>query len=596
MSRGGIIISSKASGRGMILPEREGSFTFYRSPFVSMIGQKDKIGNPSSKKIIIRSIKILKNAKKERPKSVIDKLYPIKNYRKIKTHKQFWKKNENPFFKKFNKKSEDEKDLIEQIDNNKIKEHNNNNPFSEYFDRENISYSDIAYVKSKKLLSAPKTPLNNKYISMKDNYTIPIDKNVINVDNIKEEEKNCNDNNNLINQEIKDVKTHNDENKENINNNKLNKDINDNKEEDEDKKEIKDPLLEEDDLDEKEKIDDIINYLNGLDYDKYCKDMELREALSLLKHKMDKEKEEKALNNDINTLNIKYKENKKILTEKEKELNDLKEASQAILIKQKNLIEKENTIDKDKCKIITDKIHNNLKWYLIYEKKNNEINIEEQYDNYRWVTGLIIKDEYLDRYNKYQSDTQRIKDLEDYVLNLQKKLEAKEESMSKLDYKNKKLIQEIHNKTGETRHIHNVLSRGVSSKIKKNTSTELSTNCNDNIFAELNKKKDKINDEEKIANLMSQQKVDEFLNKNAGEEEDFDEVKQIQKQMKFLKKELKETRNILELLTDQVKELIKNVKCDNKNKPQIVQICQLLNLSPETTKRIVTNNKKGIKI
>ena len=310
MSRGGIIISSKASGRGMILPEREGSFTFYCSPFVSMIGQKDKIGNPSSKKIIIRSIKILKNAKKERPKSVIDKLYPIKNYRKIKTHKQFWKKNENPFFKKFNKKSEDEKDLIEQIDNNKIKEHNNNNPFSEYFDRENISYSDIAYVKAKKLLSAPKTPLNNKYISMKDNYTIPIDKNVINVDNIKEEEKNCNDNNNLINQEIKDVKTHNDENKENINNNELNKDINDNKEKDEDKKEIKDPLLEEDDLDEKEKIDDIINYLNGLDYDKYCKDMELREALSLLKHKMDKEKEEKALNNDINTENKEPQENK----------------------------------------------------------------------------------------------------------------------------------------------------------------------------------------------------------------------------------------------------------------------------------------------
>ena len=311
MSRGGIIISSKASGRGMILPEREGSFTFYRSPFVSMIGQKDKIGNPSSKKIIIRSIKILKNAKKERPKSVIDKLYPIKNYRKIKTHKQFWKKNENPFFKKFNKKSEDEKNLIEQIDNNKIKEHNNNNPFSEYFNRENISYSDIAYVKAKKLLSAPKTPLNNKYISMKDNYTIPIDKNGnINVDNIKEEEKNCNDNNNLINQEIKDVKTHNDENKDNINNNKLNKDINDNKEKDEDKKEIKDPLLEEDDLDEKEKIDDIINYLNGLDYDKYCKDMELREALSLLKHKMDKEKEEKALNNDINTENKEPQENK----------------------------------------------------------------------------------------------------------------------------------------------------------------------------------------------------------------------------------------------------------------------------------------------
>ena len=50
--------------------------------------------------------------------------------------------------------------------------------------------------------------------------------------------------------------------------------------------------MEDDDLKDKEKIEDIINYLNGLDYDKYCKDMEIREALTLLKHKMDKEKQE----------------------------------------------------------------------------------------------------------------------------------------------------------------------------------------------------------------------------------------------------------------------------------------------------------------
>ena len=64
-----------------------------------------------------------------------------------------------------------------------------------------------------------------------------------------------------------------------------------NKEGDKEKKEIKDPLLEEE-LDDKENIEDVISYLNGLDYDKYCKDMEIREALTLLKHKMDKEKEE----------------------------------------------------------------------------------------------------------------------------------------------------------------------------------------------------------------------------------------------------------------------------------------------------------------
>ena len=60
---------------------------------------------------------------------------------------------------------------------------------------------------------------------------------------------------------------------------------NENKEENKEEiKDIKDPLLE-DDLEEHENIDDVINYLNGLDYDKYCKDMEIREALTLLKNK-----------------------------------------------------------------------------------------------------------------------------------------------------------------------------------------------------------------------------------------------------------------------------------------------------------------------
>ena len=63
-------------------------------------------------------------------------------------------------------------------------------------------------------------------------------------------------------------------------------------------KDKKDTLLE-DDLDN-ENIDDVINYLNGLDYDKYCKDMEIREALTLLKNKMDKELEEKKIEEEKN--------------------------------------------------------------------------------------------------------------------------------------------------------------------------------------------------------------------------------------------------------------------------------------------------------
>ena len=300
------------------------------------------------------------------------------------------------------------------------------------------------------------------------------------------------------------------------------------------------------------------------------------------------------LEEQLNALNIKYKENKMILGEKEKELNDLKEASQAIIMKQKTQIEKEVTIDKEKCKIIKDQKYKNLKWYLIYETNQDE----NDYGNYRWVTGLIIKDDQLDKYNEYESDSQKIKDLQEYIMNLQKKLEAKEESISKLDYKNKKLVKEIHNKTAGARDVKKDLLHAISGNIKddkNNTSTEFS-NFNDNFFSKLNKGKDQIEDEEKKANLLSQKKVDEFLTTNAGEEADFDEVKQIQNQMKFLKKELKETRNYNDQLTEQVKELIKNVKCDNKNKIYIEQICQILNLSPNTTKKIISNNKKGIKI
>ena len=185
--------------------------------------------------------------------------------------------------------------------------------------------------------------------------------------------------------------------------------------------------------------------------------------------------------------------------------------------------------------------------------------------------------------------------MEDFNINLQKKLEAKEELYNKLEYKNKQLIREIHNKTAGAKTIKNPLGRGISCDIK-NTSTDI-TMKNDNIFTQLNKgKNNNIENEDQKNNLISQQKVDEFLTTNAGEEDDLDEVKQITKQMNFLKKELKEIKNFDAQLIEQVKELIKNIKCDSKNKLQISQICQLLNFSPTTTNRILTNNKKGIKI
>ena len=306
MSRGGIIISNNSDGRGMMLPEREGSYTFNKLPFISMQNPKKQVGlNPIEKKIIINTEKL--NKKKEPKKSLKNKFYPLENYRKLKTSQQFWKKNENPLFKEFNKKKEDEKTWIEIAEKYQPK---GKNTFSELIDSNNLNYSDIEYIKNKKLFSAPKTPQklitpiintnnsNNKALSAKKNI----------IENIKEENKNDNDEG-IIKPELKDIKVCIEEKNNNIINDKLNenidkkeikeeKDINkdkDNKENKEDtleKKEIKKDLLLEDDLDDKENIDDVIAYLNGLDYDKYCKDMEIREALTLLKNKMDQEKQD----------------------------------------------------------------------------------------------------------------------------------------------------------------------------------------------------------------------------------------------------------------------------------------------------------------
>lgn len=302
MNGGGIVISNNSDGRGMMIPEREGSFTFNKLPFISMSYPKKEVGlNPSEHKVIINSRKIKPHVKKEFIKYRRGKLYPLEHYRKIKTSQQFWKKNENPYFKKFNKKKEDEKTWIEEAEKYQIK---GNNVFKEMVDGKTLNYSDIEYIKSKKLLSAPKTP--QKLVAS------PIFNNVNNTTlTAKKEEKTEIDENNLtIQPEKRDVKVFLDEvvdkNKEIVEdkNNEINKDNNINEEDkdkdkkkekdEEEKKEIKDPLLEEE-LEDKENIEDVISYLNGLDYDKYCKDMEIREALTLLKHKMDKEKEEQKI-------------------------------------------------------------------------------------------------------------------------------------------------------------------------------------------------------------------------------------------------------------------------------------------------------------
>ena len=63
--------------------------------------------------------------------------------------------------------------------------------------------------------------------------------------------------------------------------------------------------------------------------------------------------------------------------------------------------------------------------------------------------------------------------------------------------------------------------------------------------------------------------------------------------MKLLKNEIKEKNNKFNMLSEQIEELLKNIKLDMKNKPQIVQIYQILGKSSEEINKL-TNKKKSI--
>lgn len=68
-------------------------------------------------------------------------------------------------------------------------------------------------------------------------------------------------------------------------------------------------------------IKEIINYMNELDYEKYLKDREIREALNVIKSKMEKEAQEKEENNEEEKTNDNNEENANKEEEKQKSEN-----------------------------------------------------------------------------------------------------------------------------------------------------------------------------------------------------------------------------------------------------------------------------------
>ena len=310
-------------------------------------------------------------------------------------------------------------------------------------------------------------------------------------------------------------------------------------------------------------------------------------------------------------------------------------------------------INPSNTKIITDKKYKKLTWYLIY-KQNNK-NEENNYENYLWLNDSQIKKEDLKKYNKFESEEHKLSDLKEYIIIIQNKLKDKEEYISKLDYKNKKLSQEVQNKTAgiknnakisidKSKNNNSILSnvetdnnvekyKNLLDQINDSNQRELKLrnevsklqtqlkekenfesginhineinkkNCDSGFLEEENNKKGMMallnsgyndeNNNDSFNYKISEQKADEFLHKGVEDSENMYN-NQMKVQLDFFKDQFKDMDNKYNQLKNQIQELFKNMKCDNKCKTQVKIICEILGYSPDVINMILTNKKKGI--
>jgi hypothetical protein len=222
------------------------------------------------------------------------------------------------------------------------------------------------------------------------------------------------ENNNQENNENIENKVENKEEKENINAIEEDK-----KEENDDKKKEEIDLEETDDGINKEDINNIVDYLTNLDFDKYSRDMEIKEALMVLKTKMDKdhelkEKEQKIENNKVTIIDDNKISNNKLQEENiennkqtiykdkfinnvdEKKVNEIKEPKEII---DEEEIKKKQEIEKYK---IAEKIAKSDALKDIHSVKSvQKLLMRENVDDQAPLRITVIKENPLANYDDY---------------------------------------------------------------------------------------------------------------------------------------------------------------------------------------------------
>ena len=257
-------------------------------------------------------------------------------------------------------------------------------------------------------------------------------------------------------------------------------------------------------------------------------------------------------------------------------MNKNKDLREYVYELQKKLEKKEESINKldYQNKKLTKELLNktaNLKGNIILPKHSKDINFSNSFH-----TNKNIENE--EKYkNIFEKLSQREKHLNNQIILLKEQLNEKKNLENNFPHDMKHIDPHLHDSgflDDESENSKNLeIQNFVSGEINNIKNNNESNNNKNNDIKDNNEEKynnDVINDEEDNLNnniekmdlnehiskfeelnkvpskedpfKESEKKVDEFLMKGAGDEDDFDDVKIINKQMKFLKEEIKENR------------------------------------------------------
>ena len=281
-------------------------------------------------------------------------------------------------------------------------------------------------------------------------------------------------------------------------------------------------------------------------------------------------------------------------------INELKEFNMALQKKLEIKEEKINKLDYQNQKL-SNQLHNktaNIKGINLLNKQSK--------DNSNFANSFNT--EAAENERKYKNILEKLNDsnkrnihLHNQVLILKEKLDEKDKLEKKFPHDLKDIDPNLHDSgfldddsfEDKERDINDLLNKEPEPKsnIIENKENNILTSNNSNNEEDLNKAIKSFNSKDDPFKE-SERKVDEFLAKGAGEADDFDEVKMINKQMNFLKEEIKDYRERMKKLVSEIKELFSKIKCNDKNRKNIVQICQILAFSPSIIDQIVNNKFK----